>query len=53
MRIGSQLVRWKAIEIRMRPDEYLEMTIALEPDAVDVAALQENTRLIIEQRGEL
>lgn len=51
VKIGNQLVRWKEIDIRIRLDEYIEMTVVVMPDQLDIAALQENTRLIVEDRA--
>ena len=52
VRIGDQPVRWKALDIRIRPDERIEISIAVEPDEIDIATLQQNTRLVVEQRGD-
>lgn len=48
VKVGDQLIRWKAVDIRIRPDEFVEMTVIISPDQLDLLALPGNTRLIVE-----
>lgn len=52
VKIGNQLVCWKEVDIRIRPDEFIEVTIVVSPDQIDIAALQGSTWINVEERGE-
>nr|WP_159147650.1 hypothetical protein [Dietzia maris] len=51
LRVGDNLVSWTAIDIRIRPDEIIEMTVVLQPDEISFDGLDQ-ARVSVE-RSEL